>query len=55
MAELRIRKVYVKPKSEGWDYPVSELDYLLDQVADGDRESGSVLELYDGRLYEAAE
>lgn len=32
-----------------WDYPISELDYLLE------KEDGTIYLLYDGRLYEADE
>lgn len=37
---------------DGWDYPIEELDYLLESVANGDRDSGALFVLKDGRLYE---
>ena len=38
--------------NEYWDYPISELDYLLEQIKDGDRENNYKLLLYNNRLYE---
>ena len=44
---------YVKENStDYWDYPINELDYLLEQVADGTREKNSKLLLFNDRLYE---
>lgn len=36
----------------GWNYPMDELDYLIDQIKDGDRRNNSTMLLYDKRLYE---
>lgn len=36
----------------GWDYPLLELDYLLEQVEDGDRENMSIMLLINSRLHE---
>ena len=40
------------PYTLDWDYPLVELDYLLEQIEDGDRENNSTMLLYCGRLYE---
>lgn len=36
----------------GWNYPLLELDYLLEQVEDGDRENMSIMLLINSRLHE---
>lgn len=44
---------YVKNNDvEYWDYPIEELDELLEQIEDGDRENNSTFLLYNNRLYE---
>ena len=40
------------PYTLDWDYPLVELDYLLEQIEDGDRENNSTMLLYCSRLYE---
>ena len=44
---------YIKENStDYWDYPIEEIDYLLEQVVDGTRENNSKLLLFNDRLYE---
>ena len=55
-ATLNIEKAIILPfpyiTSFGWDYPLEEIDYLLDQIEDGDREDNYTMLLHDSRLYE---
>lgn len=44
---------YIKEDSEQyWDYPFEELDYLFEQIEDGERENNSIMLLFENRLYE---
>ena len=38
-----------------WCYPFEELDYILDQIKDGDRDNEETFYLYNGYLYESYE
>lgn len=38
-----------------WNYPVTELSYIFEQIKDGDRENNETFYLYKGRLYESYE
>lgn len=52
MASIRIRKVDELPDHVDWSYPVNEIDHLLEQVEDGDRDDDEEFLLYENRLYE---
>ena len=44
---------YIKENSaDYWDYPIEEIDYLFEQIADGTREDNCKLLLFNNRLYE---
>ena len=47
---IKIKQAIEKPVEDDnhWSYPVSELDYLLEE-----KEDGVTFLLYDSRLYEA--
>lgn len=49
---IKIKQATEKPIEDEnhWSYPVSELDYLLEE-----KEDGTTFLLYDGRLYESDE
>ena len=47
--ELSTREEYT------WSYPVTEIDYILEQIENGDRLNNDVFCLYNGRLYETYE
>ena len=59
MSRIIIEKVdelpeYVKNNSEDyWDYPIEELDHILEMVDDGSFDNETVFLLYDNRLYES--
>ena len=44
-----------KPSGRTWSYPLNELEYILGQIKDGDRENGETFYYYNGRLYESYE
>lgn len=52
---ITIKPATEKPIENTWSYPVTELDYILNQIEEGDRENGEVFYFYDGRLYESYE
>ena len=49
---IKIKQTTEKPVEDDshWSYPVSELDYLLEE-----KEDGATFLLYDSRLYESDE
>lgn len=47
-----IELITEKPSDNTWSYPLDELEYIFEQIKDGDRENGETFYLYDGRLYE---
>lgn len=49
---LIIKNCKSYPYTLDWDYPLAELDYLLEQIESGDRENNSTMLLYCDRLYE---
>lgn len=52
---ITIKLTTEKPSENTWSYPITELDYILNQIKEGDRENGEVFYFYDGRLYESYE
>lgn len=52
---ITIKHATEKPSENTWSYPVTELDYILNQIEEGDRENGETFYFYDGRLYESYE
>jgi hypothetical protein len=52
---ITIKLTTEKPSENAWSYPITELDYILNQIKEGDRENGEVFYFYDGRLYESYE
>jgi len=52
---IKITPATEKPNEKTWSYPVTEIDYILNQIKDGDRENGELFYLYNGRLYESSE
>lgn len=59
MSRIIIEKVdklpeYIKNNSEDyWDYPIEELDHILEMVDDGSFDNETVFLLYNKRLYES--
>ena len=59
MSRIIIEKVdklpeYIKNNSEDyWDYPIEELDHILEMVDDGSFDNETVFLLYNNRLYES--
>ena len=59
MSRIIIEKVdelpeYIKNNSEDyWDYPIEELDHILEMVDDGLFYNETVFLLYNNRLYES--
>lgn len=49
---INIKTVKELPANVGWDYPLEEIDYLMEQIRDGDRENGCTMLLFEERLYE---
>ena len=52
---ITIECVDKEPSERTWSYPIEELDYIFEQIADGTRDNGETFYLYDGRLYESYE
>jgi len=51
-----ITKVTEQPNEDQyWSYPVEEIEDLIAEIEDGDRENGYEFYLYDNRLYETEE
>lgn len=50
--QVRIIAVKELPLVYGCDYPVEEIDYLIEQIKDGSRENNCIMLLFEGRLYE---
>lgn len=38
-----------------WNYPIEELDYLIEQIEDEIRDNNSTMLLFENRLYETSE
>ena len=59
MSRIIIEKVdelpeYIKNNSEDyWDYPIEELDHILEMVDDDSFDNETVFLLYNNRLYES--
>lgn len=59
MSRIIIEKVdelpeYIKNNSEDyWDYPIEELDHILEMVDDSSFDNETVFLLYNNRLYES--
>ena len=59
MSRIIIEKVdelpeYIKNNSEDyWDYPIEELDHILEMVDDGSFDNETVFLLHNNRLYES--
>ena len=52
--QVRIIAVQELPLVYGWDYPVEEIDYLIEQIKDGSRANNCIVLLFNERLYEIA-
>lgn len=52
---VQIVSVNDKPSNDTWSYPITELDYLIEQVENGERDKGDIFYLHEGRLYESSE
>ena len=50
-----IELITEKPSDNTWSYPLDELEYIFEQIKDGDRENGETFYYYNGRLYESYE
>ena len=57
MKQITIIKADTLPTREEktWNYPLEELDYVFEQIEDGDRKNCDTFYLYNGRLYETEE
>lgn len=60
-AQLIIKKVdelpdYIRENSDKyWNYPIEELDYLIEQIEYEIRDNNSTMLLFENRLYETSE
>ena len=59
--QIIIKKVdklpdYIRENSDKyWNYPIEELDYLIEQIEDEIRDNNSTMLLFENRLYETSE